>query len=121
MPAFSWLSNVRRERGFDLRGAPTQRRSHPIEVYSQFPWQWSANFHPNSAGWMRKPDPSRMQKISLEERQLARTGPQATRRAIERVSNYWMPDGRKMSADLVCAPGVEHGLDQCAAVQSRNH
>ena len=70
---------------------------------------------------MRKSDARGVQEIALEKGQVARAGAQAARRAVERVSHNRMPDGRKVRADLVRAPGVEHGLDQRAAIQARDH
>ena len=47
-------------------------------------------------------------------------GAKAARRAVERVPHHGMPDGRKVRADLVRAPGMQGGLDQRAAVQARD-
>ena len=92
-----------------------------LEVYPQIPWQRSANFHPGAARGMRKSDARRVQEVALEKRQVARARAQAARRAVERVAHDGMPDGRKVRADLVRAPGVQHGLDQRAAIQARDH
>ena len=69
---------------------------------------------------MRKPDARGVQEIAFEERKIARAA-QAARRAVERVPDDWMPDGGKMRADLVRASRMEHGFDQRAAVQTRDH
>ena len=70
---------------------------------------------------MRKSDARGMQEIALEQRQISSPRAQTARRAVERVAHNRMPDGRKVRANLVRAPRMEHGLNQRAAVQPRDH